>query len=109
MATTVYEVPLSPIPQFFSINIGGSDFVLTFTYNNLMKYWVMDIANAGSVPLVTGIPLITGANLTAKYAYLKLPSFFTQTTYSPDTPPTLTNLGRDAKLYSVITTPESLN
>jgi hypothetical protein len=66
-----FEVPLTGMPQRFATALGGITYILNFQWrNNPLAGWVLDIADAGGNPLVAGIPLVTGCDLLAQYAYL---------------------------------------
>ncbi len=67
---TAYEIPLSPKPQTFAIQLAGVNYQLTLTWNDALICWVLDVADANNVPIVLGIPVITGLDLLAQYRYL---------------------------------------
>lgn len=70
MATT-YEIPLTPQPQAFAMDILGITYRFRFLYLDVPEAgWIMDIADSTGAPLVCGIPLVTGADLLGQYAYL---------------------------------------
>ncbi len=50
----------APINQFYSQRtvLGGVSYVLTFRYNSRMDRWILDIADANAVTLVTGVPIL---------------------------------------------------
>lgn len=98
-----FEIPLSAKPQTFKITLGGTDYRLTITYKNTDEGgWVLDIADSNSVPIVSGIPLVTGCNLLEQYAHLGFAGrLWVQTSHDPDAVPTFTNLGSEAFLYWV--------
>lgn len=98
-----FTIPLQPQPQTFSITLGGVSYNLTFKYQNVdMGGWCLDIADQNSVPIVQGIPLVTGANLLAQYAYLGFTgTLWVQTQSDPDAVPTFENLGTDGQVYYV--------
>ena len=112
--TTAYAVPLQQdtssgtaqgLPQTFQITLSGTVYILTVRYRNDpagMGGWVLDIADASSNDIVTGIPLVTGANLLEQYAYLGfVGGLYVQTGSDPDAVPTFDNLGGDGQLYYV--------
>ena len=101
MAT--YEVPLTPAPQQLEISLGGIFYQLTVVWRDADEGgWVMDIADAQSVPILQGVPLVTGADLLAQYAYLGFRgSLIVQTDHNTDETPTYTNLGKQSHLYFV--------
>ena len=102
---SVFEIPLSNAPQIISAILGGITYQLTLSYKNVAEGgWVMDIADASGNLLVSGIPLVTGVDLLAPYAYLGIAGKLrVQTTSNPDAVPTFDNLGADGKLYWVTT------
>lgn len=98
---TAYEIPLSPQPQRFDIELGGVTYKLTVLWNNAPTGgWVLDIANSLDEPIISGIPLVTGANLLAQYEYLGFSgSLEVQTDFDLFAVPTFTNLGTQSHLY----------
>ena len=102
--TTARAIPLQVgVPQTFTATLSGVSYQLTLQYRNATAGgWVLDIADASGNPIVSGIPLVTGANLLAQYAYLGFTGgLWVQTTSDPDAVPTFTNLGDDGQLYWV--------
>lgn len=98
-----FKLPLQPQPQTVSVTLSGVVYTLTFLYRNIaMGGWTLDIADDNNVPIITGIPLVTGANLLAKYAYLGfVGSLWVQTQSDPDAVPTFENLGADGLVWYV--------
>ena len=99
----VYVIPLSPTPQRFTINLGGIEYGLTVRYRNaMMGGWVVDIADRSGLPMVNGIPLVTGCDLLAQYSHLGFAGeLMVQTDDAPDAVPTFENLGDLSHLYWV--------
>lgn len=101
----VYEIPLSPTPQVFSIPLSGVVYRLSFQWieSDISSGWVMNIADAQESPIVSGIPLVTGINLLDQYGYLGfVGGMAVQTDHNPDLVPTFTNLGETSHLYYVL-------
>lgn len=100
-----FRLPLAGANETFNITLNG------VTYNMLVIWrddpngeggWCLDILTSQNVPLVQGVPLITGADLLEQYAYLGIGgSLFVQTVQDPAAPPTFDNLGTDANVYFV--------
>lgn len=67
---TAYEIPLSPNPQTFAIELGSTTYQMTVVWNPVLACWVLDIASEDNAPVVSGIPLVTGLDLLAQYEYL---------------------------------------
>lgn len=93
---TIFEIPTKSIPQQFSVQFpNGNTYTLRLIYQfNTDQCWLLDISDVNDNPLVCGIPLITGADLLAQYAYLGFGcSMFATTDGAPGTPPNFYNLG----------------
>jgi len=100
MTTTAYEVPLAATPQQFYITLGGVQYQLTTAWNWPGQVWQLTIATAAGVTILDNIPLVTGCDLLAQYAYLELGGqliAFTDNDLSQ--PPTFSALGTSGHLY----------
>lgn len=65
------EIPLSPDNQQFTTAINGVNYsILTLWRDD--AGWIIDLLDSSGKAIVTGIPLVTGANLLAQFAYLNL-------------------------------------
>lgn len=101
--TTIFQLPLQTTAQVFSVTLSGIIYTFTIQYRDIDQGgWVLDIGDSSNVPILQGIPLVTGVNLLAKYQYLGfIGGLYVQTTTDPDAVPTFTNLGTDGQLYYV--------
>jgi len=100
---TDLEIPLRAIPaQSFRIRLNG-------LYYGMLIYWdtapeggfVLDISDGFGNPLVQGIPLVTGSDLLAQYAYLNFGfKLFIFSAGAPWQPPTQQNLGVTSHLVA---------
>lgn len=99
----VFEIPLSPQAQTFDITLGTKTYKLTVAWNDAPSGgWVLDIADANDVPILTGIPLVTGANLLEQFDYLDLGGELqVQTDFDLNAVPTFGNLGVTSHLYFI--------
>ena len=98
----IFEIPLSPTPQAFQADLAGVTYQITVKWNPQIPSWVLDIATSQSVPIISGIPLVTGADLLAQYAYLGIEGqLHVQTDTDTDVVPTVDNLGKNSHLYFV--------
>lgn len=96
----VSEVPLSPVPQAFHIQLDNVEYALTFRWNVIGACWILDIASSDDVPIIQGIPVVTGINLLGQYQYLGFTgALIAQTDNDPDKVPTFTNLGEQGHLF----------
>lgn len=101
MANT-YEIPVTPNPQTFSITLSGIDYNVQILWNDAAQCWVIDFADANNIPIVSGIPLVTGVDLLGPYTDLKFKGkLFVQTDNNLAEPPTFDNLGITGHLYWV--------
>jgi len=98
-----YEIPLTPTPQLFTVQLSGIDYNIKLHYRDVIEGgWFIDIADINNQAIVNGVPLITGANLLEQYAHLGFKGrMWVQTANDPDAPPTFLNLGTEAFLYWV--------
>ncbi len=101
---TVYEVPLSPQAQDFTINLGGVTYKVRLMWREAAAGgWFLDFADATGKAVLEGVPLVTGADLLAQYAHLGFTgSLVVQTDHDPDAIPTFANLGDLSHLYFVV-------
>lgn len=111
-----YEVPLKGQSQTFTIALAGVTYQMTLMWRaseptrfppssqaNTAGQWVLDMADALGNPLVSGIPLVTGVDLLAPYAYMGFTgSLVVQTDHDTDALPTYSNLGSTSHLYFVV-------
>jgi hypothetical protein len=69
---SVYEIPLKPQPQTVSVKFpNGVTYQLRLIYEfGSDDCWLLDISDSSGNPILCGVPLVTGADLFAQYAYL---------------------------------------
>jgi hypothetical protein len=74
---------------------------MTSRWNDIAQSWFIDMANATTNEvIVSGIPLITGADCLAGLGYLGIGGqLIVATNGDPYAVPTLDNLGSDCNLY----------
>lgn len=100
---TVYELPLKAQNQTMNIKISGKSYKLTVKWSNTA--WIMNIADSIGKPILSGIPLVTGADLLGQYKYLKLGgSLVVQTDGNVTAIPTFANLGDKSHLFFIVET-----
>jgi hypothetical protein len=100
--TTAFEIPLSSEPQTFNIPIAGTTYGFTIRWNVPNATWMIDISDASGNPILSGIPMVTGADLLEQFGYLEFGfQLIAQTDNSPDTVPAFDNLGTTAHLYAI--------
>lgn len=98
----IVEIPLSPDPQTFTVALADVEYQCTLRWRDPAPGWVLDLADANGVSLVSGIPLVTGIDLLSQYEYLGIGGQLrVQTDHDPDAVPTFENLGDTSHLYFV--------
>jgi len=103
MSSTPFLIPLQPTNQVFVISLAGVQYQMTVKWNDANQAWTLDIANVNGTAIVSGIPIITGTDLLAPFAYLNFGGqLIVQTTNDTDAVPTLANLGSAGNLFFVV-------
>ena len=96
-----YLIPLVNTAQQFQILLAGVTYTMTNKWNDEGGFWALDIADSTGNPIVSNIPLITGADCLAGLDYLEIGgSLYVATAgASPNDVPTFDNLGVDSNVY----------
>jgi len=97
----ITEIPLSPDNQLFRIQLAAVTYTLQIIWRDAAG-WIMDVMDSGGTPILSGVPLVTGANLLAQYPQLGISGALVVATDvgAPDDA-TKTNLGTYAHLLFV--------
>lgn len=102
MSGTPVEIPLIAAAQKLRVTLVGVTYAMKIQWCPPSSCWVLDIADTNDVPIVTGIPMITGEDLLGQYAYLGIGGqLIVQTDSDVDAVPTYDNLGSLGHLYFV--------
>lgn len=101
MAYIFFEIPTVPDAQRFSITLDSVTYIMRLVYRDTdMGGWILDIADNNNNDIVCGIPLVTGCDLLAQYAYLGIKGvLISGTDGNLLLPATFTNLGSAAHLW----------
>ena len=95
------EIPLSPDNQQFAVAINGVNYSIRTLWRDAAR-WVMDLLDSSGAGIVTGIPLVRGANLLASFSYLELGFGLVVLCDDPTQDyPTKTDLGISSHLWAV--------
>jgi hypothetical protein len=97
---TIVQIPLTNIPQAFSISLNNVTYNLSLRWNE-KQGWILDIADIDENSLISNIPLTTGRDLLEPYAYLGFGGKLYVFNQSNTDVPTYDNLGTDTNLYFV--------
>lgn len=97
---SVFEIPMNGKAQEFSITLAGVQYNLTLVWNSVSSAWIMDIADSNDDPLLSGVPIVTGADILAQFEYIGISGeLYVQTDSDPNVMPTYENFGTDSHLY----------
>lgn len=97
-----FVIPLIASPQRFSISLNGVPYVMTVRWCTAASCWILDIADEDDVPILSGVPIITGADLLSQYEYLGIGGGLeARTEAEPDAVPTFENLGLESHLVFI--------
>lgn len=97
-----FEIPLSPLPQSFSIDLDATSYKLTVGYNRIGAYWALNIDDQQGIPIVHGIALVTGADLLEQFRYLGFTgALVCQSDGNADDIPTVDNLGQEGRVFYI--------
>ena len=96
--STIVEIPLVSLPQKLKISLNGVVYQLTVLWRGAALGWVLDIADAGGNPILSGLPMVTGVDLLEQYAHLGIGGPLWVQTDDGETPG-INDLGSTAHLY----------
>lgn len=100
---TIMEIPLSGVPESFAISLAGIEYRLAVRWRDPAPGWVLDIADSSGNAVLSGVPLVTGADLLGQHKHLGIGgALYVQTDGNPDAVPTMANLGTGSHLYFVV-------
>lgn len=99
----IYEIPLDKGPQVFTATLAGVAYQITVVWREVTEGgWFIDFADVDGNPIVSGIPLVAGADLLAQHAYLGIGgSLYIQSSDDVDASPTYDSLGDTSHLFFV--------
>lgn len=103
--TAYYEIPLTPAqPTDFSVTLGNNIYMMSLRWRDADQGgWVLDIYDVNNMPLVCGIPLVTGLDLLMQYKYLGITgSLVVLSDGDAWSVPTYNSLGDSSHLYFVV-------
>jgi hypothetical protein len=104
LSANVFLVPFVPAtPQILQISIGGTTYTMKVRWCVPANCWMLDLSDASGNPILQGIPLITGTDLLAQFAYLGLGfSLLVQSNNDPTAVPTFASLGLTGNVYILV-------
>ena len=101
---TPYEIPLVAGAQSLQITLGNIEYTLNVYWLEAANCWCVDILDVtGTIDIVTGIPLVTGADLLEQYGYMNFGGLLiAQIDGDIYTPPSYDSLGSTGHLYFIV-------
>ena len=88
----IVPINLNPNSQTTIVTIDGIIYNLSIIWR--LDTYILDINDVNNKPIVQGIPLITGADLTSQLKYLGIPGYWVvANSDGTDNVPTYSNLG----------------
>lgn len=96
-----YEIPTNSQAESFSISLAGVVYQLSLHWCAPTNSWILDIADASGQALVSGIPVIPGADLLAQYEYLGIGGQLIAVVDGNAAAPSFTGLGTTGHIYFV--------
>jgi hypothetical protein len=100
----IFVIPLTNVPQRFTIELSGIAYIIVCKWNGEMPAWTIDISDeVTGQPLIVNLPLVAGVNLLEQFKHVGIPGkLFVYTDGDEFAPPTLDNLGQEANLYYLV-------
>lgn len=100
-----YVIPITPgAPQSFGISLNGVNYQMTIRWNatpNGQGGWYFDLSDIDKgIPVLGGIPIITGADLLGQYGHLGIGGGLVCISDSGE-PPEFNEIGAGSVLYFV--------
>ena len=98
MATTSI-IPTQPASERFRVQLAGVTYQVRKVWRT--DTWYIDIADADGNPIISGMPLVTGADLLAQLEHLGLGGMLQVATggQNPDQMPSYGGMGSQSQLY----------
>jgi len=98
--TTAYEIPTKPYSERFNISLNNVIYQILKVWNVANQSWIIDISDSNGNPILSGVPLITGADLLDQYRHLLFGGEMEcQTDHNLQAVPTYDNMGSESHLY----------
>lgn len=97
-----YEIPLTPEPQKFNIDLGSTTYELQLEWGYVNNTWLLHISTEDGVRLLSSIPIVAGNDLLEPYAYMNFGGeLYAQTDGDYLAAPTYENLGTLGRVFFV--------
>lgn len=97
-----FKMPLRNVPQRFGIHLLEQDYFMETSWNDMGQNWEISLFNESKEPVITDIPLVSGADLLRQHKHLLPAIMVCYTQGDSNAVPTFENLGKDSNLYFVV-------
>jgi len=97
--TATSIIPTQPANEQFRVQLAGATYQIRKVWR--VDTWYIDISDANGVAIVSGMPLVTGADLLAQLEHLGLGGILQVATAGPDPDqmPSYSGMGTTSQLY----------
>ena len=98
---SLYEFPTGPSARTYGVDLLGTRYQLLYTFSSENNTWMLDISDIYNTPIVTSIPLVTGADLLDTLGYLGIGGKLVAAMDTGVSPPGFSTMGTLGHLYFV--------
>ena len=104
MATSIFRIPLTAVPQRFDITLAGRQLTMVVRWNGECPAWSFDLIDSVTTEtLINSLDIVTGCDILEQHSYLGIGGrLFAYTDGAPEAPPTEDNLGTAGNLFFVL-------
>jgi len=103
--SNAFLIPLLPQNQEFDISLASATYHLRVKWNSKSNAWILYIEDSQKNPILSGIPLVTGADLLEQFAYLGIGgAMVVQSTNDVTLVPDYPSLGVTGYLFFLVPT-----
>lgn len=101
--STPFEIPMkASTTQKLTVKLRNATYIIRARWNTAASVWVIDLLTPDGVEVLTGIPMVCGADLLEQFAYMDFGGqLIAQTDNDVTVPPVFANLGDSGHLYYV--------
>lgn len=99
---TAFLIPTTPESQTFKVVLAGVTYSVSLNWSEVASAWVLDLADASGIPILSGLTVVAGTDLLSPYLYMNFGGSLVAATSGDITqPPTFDNLGSTGNLYFI--------
>lgn len=100
---SIFKIPFVNTNQKFNITLSGKNLIVTCNWNQELPAWVVSIQDAATQEyLISGVALVTGANLFSQFYYTGVRNVLVAyTNGDPGEIPTFDSLGNESQVLYI--------